>query len=103
MSGFFKFVANPVDALLFQPPTPPTYSTQTRGTLDENCRLVNTVDGDFAVVIGMREESELDRRKVCLVWVHGNACDCGQESAGLVTVAQALNVVIVAVECKLIV
>ena len=100
MQSFFKLLVNPVDAVLFQPPKP-TYTThpEQRGTLAADCSVVclDNQGGLFAV-----ETPRDTDQDTCLVWAHGNTCDCGEESAGFVGLAKKLNVVIIGVECTLL-
>lgn len=95
-ASFLRLLVNPVDAFLFQPPKP-SYSIQVRGKLVPEINLICLDERKgFYVVETPNEEAS----QTCIVWAHGNACDCGEESSGYVHLARELKVVIIAVECK---
>jgi pimeloyl-ACP methyl ester carboxylesterase len=74
---------------IFQPPSP-SYSLSGDG-LAPGCRILQK--GEFVFVLAGEESAPL-----ALVWLHGNASDCGFESAAIALLAQELDAFVIGVE-----
>jgi hypothetical protein len=78
-----------IDSQVFQP-CPSSYSLDGTG-LAAGVRIVRR-GGHLFVVAGE------EQAKLAVIWIHGNAADCGFESQALACIALSLNALVIGVE-----
>ncbi len=82
-----------MDRQVFLPPTPPSYDASGAG-VPTGATLV----WDRDTLLGLWCDSGVDSSDTALLWLHGNACDAGQEAPACVELSRALGVVVFAAE-----
>jgi 2-polyprenyl-6-methoxyphenol hydroxylase-like FAD-dependent oxidoreductase/pimeloyl-ACP methyl ester carboxylesterase len=94
----FTAMKNPMDSLLFHPPHPPSYTLNSPDIVNKFGMKIIDHHGVILIVSEKLLLANSTTNSSCILYVHGNASDCGQECEAFSILSNRLNLDIIMVE-----